>query len=116
MINKYYANYTQEELYDVLITDKIISEGEKSPDALITREQAFIYIIRLAGLERVAKLENIYKIEYADSHLLTNGKIGYSAILSGLNVIEGDGGSLRPKDNLTRAETIVILYRYLLTL
>ena len=116
MINKYYANYTQEELYDVLITDKIISEGEKSPDALITREQAFIYIIRLAGLERVAKLENIYKIEYADSHLLTNGKIGYSAILSGLNVIEGDGGSLRPKDNLTRAEAIVILYRYLLTL
>ncbi len=116
MINKYYANYTQEELYDILIADKILPEGEKVPDAFVTREQAFIYIIRLAGLERVAKLENIYKVEYADSALLTNGCIGYAAILSGLNVIEGEGGYLRPKDNLTRAEAIVMLYRYLLTL
>lgn len=116
MINKYYGGYTAEELYNILIADKILEEGEKKPDAFVTREQAFIYIIRLAGLERVAKLENIYKVEYRDSHLLTKGSVGYSAILSGLNVIEGDGGNLRPKDNLTRAEAIVILYRYLLTL
>ena len=116
MISKYYADYTQEALYSFLIADKVIDEWEKAPDAFITREQAFIYIIRLAGLERVAKLENIYKVEYRDSHLLTKGSVGYSAILSGLNVIEGDGGYLRPKDNLTRAEAIVILYRYLLTL
>ena len=116
MINKYYGNYSEEELYNILIADKILEEGEKSPDAFVTREQAFIYIIRLAGLERVAKLENIYKVEYADSHLITKGNAGYSAILSGLNVIEGDGGYLRPRDNLTRAEAIVMLYRCLLTL
>ncbi len=116
MINKYYATYSSEELYNILISDKILEEGEKAPDTFVTREQAFIYIIRLAGLERVAKLEKIYKVEYADSALLTKGNIGYAAILSGLNVIEGDGGSLRPQDSLTRAEAIVILYRYLLTL
>lgn len=116
MVNKYYSSYTADELYNILIADKIIEEGEKSPASLLTREQAFIYIIRLAGLERVAKLDGIYKIEYADGARMTSGCIGYAAILSGLNVIEGDGGSLRPQDNLTRAEAIVMLYRYLLTL
>lgn len=111
----YYNNYSDEELYKDLISLKIISEEEKNPFLKISREDAFIYIIRFAGLEKVAKLENIYKIDYADSALLSKGKIGYCAILSGLGVICGDGGKLRPKDNLTRAEALTMLYRYLLT-
>lgn len=73
-------------------------------------------MIRMAKLEKVATLENIYKIDYADSTLLSDGKIGYCAILSGLGVICGNGGYLRPQDALTRAEAIIMLYRYLLTI
>ncbi|MBR3943398.1 MAG: S-layer homology domain-containing protein [Clostridia bacterium] len=35
--------------------------------------------------------------------------------LSGLGVICGDGGNLRPQDSLTRAEAIVLVYKYLLS-
>ncbi|MBQ3022530.1 MAG: S-layer homology domain-containing protein [Clostridia bacterium] len=113
---KYYHTYETEDLYENLIREKVISEEEKNPSANITREDAFVFIIRMAGLEKVAKLENIYKVNYADSHLLSEGKIGYCAILSGLGVVCGDGGCLRPQDNTTYAETVIMLYRYLLTL
>jgi len=111
---KYYHTLSRDELYEALVRDKIIEKDEKNPDAEITRENAFVYMIRMANLERVAKLENIYKVEYADSEMLSQGKIGYCAILSGLGVINGSGGYLRPQDKLTRAETVVMLYRYLL--
>lgn len=110
----YYKNYSSESLYESLIRDGIITKDEQNPAAPITREDAFVYLIRMAGLEKVAKLENIYKVDYADKNMLSSGKIGYCAILSGFGVICGNGGYLRPKDNLTRAEAIVMLYRYLL--
>lgn len=113
---KYYHSYTTDDLYEALIREKIITEEEKAPASLVKREDAFVFVVRMINLEKVAKLENIYKVDFADSNLLSEGKIGYCAILSGFGVICGDGGYLRPADNLTRAEAIVMLYRYLLTL
>lgn len=113
---KYYHTYETDDLYESLIREKVIAEEEKNSSAQVSREDAFVFIIRMAGLEKVAKLENIYKVDYADSNLLTEGKIGYCAILSGLGVVCGDGGSLRPTDSVSRAEATVMLYRYLLTL
>lgn len=110
----YYNNYSGDELYDSLLREGIVAEEEKNPSSPITREDAFVYLIRMAGLEKVARLENIYKVSYADSNKLSSGKIGYCAILSGLGVICGSGGYLRPTDNLNRAEAITMLYRYLL--
>ena len=111
---KYYHTISQDELYKALVREKIITENEKNPESSISREDAFVYIIRMAALEKVAKLENIYKVNYADGNMLSEGRIGYCAILSGLGVINGNGGYIRPKDSLTRAETIMMLYRYLL--
>ncbi len=116
MYGKYYQTYETDVLYKNLIREGVLSESEKNPSANITREDAFVYIIRMAWLEKVAKLENIYKVDYADSNLLSEGKIGYCAILSGLGVVCGDGGYLRPQDNLTRAESVIMLYRYLLAI
>lgn len=113
---KYYHNYKEEELYDSLIREKIITEEEKNPTSQITREESFVYIIRMANLERVAKIENIYKVEYIDKTEISPDKIGYCAILSGFNIIGGSNGKIRPKNNLTRGEAIVMLYRYLLNI
>ncbi len=112
--DKYYAGYTEADLYRYLINDGILTEEEKAPDSFVTREQAFVYIIRFADLEKVAELSDIYRVSYVDGHLLSEGKIGYAAILSGLGVVCGNGGELRPQSKLTRAEAIVMLYRYLL--
>ncbi len=112
----YYHTYSQDDLYESLIREKVISENEKAPSAAIKREDAFVYVIRMINLEKVARLEDIYKVDFADSNLLSEGKIGYCAILSGLGVITGDGGYLRPTDNLSRGEAIAMLYKYLLTI
>lgn len=113
---KYYAGYTEDELYEYLINLKILTEEEKSPDAPVKREDAFVYIIRFAGLEKVASLSDIYKVNYADGNLLSKEKTGYAALLSGLGIICGNGGSLRPLDSVSRGEAAVMLYRYLLNM
>ena len=111
---KYYAEYTDEELYEILTDNEIITEEEKAPESTVKREDAFVYVIRFAGLEKVAKLSDIYKVTYEDGHLLSSGKIGYAAILSGMGIVCGSGGNLRPTDFVTRAEAITMLYKYLL--
>lgn len=109
-----YITYPADSLYENFIYDGILTEGEKNPEGQVLREDAFVYIIRLGGLERVAKLSNIFKVEYADQKLLSDGKIGYPAILTGMNVICGNGGYLKPLDAITRAEAVTIVYNYMM--
>ncbi len=111
----YYSQYSADELYDMLTNQKIINDNEKAPDSSVNREDAFVYIIRFAGLEKVAKLSEIFKVNFADENKLTKEKKGYAAILSGMKVVCGDGGNLRPLEKLTRAEAISLVYKYLLT-
>ena len=115
-MGRYYDGYTTEELYDRLVRDGYITEEEKAPESQVKREDAFVHVIRMAGLERVAKLTEIYRVTYGDQAELSEGKLGYAAILSGLGVICGDGGNLRPQDALTRAEAIALAHKYLLSL
>lgn len=116
VMGQYYKDYDAEELYDRLIRNGFVTEEEKSPESQVKREDAFVYIIRMAGLERVARLTEIYRVTYEDQAELSQGRLGYAAILSGLGVVCGDGGNLRPRDALTRAEAIAVVYKYLLSL
>ena len=111
---RYYLDYSIDDLYRELIAEGILTEEEKNPERAITREEAFVYMIRLAGLDDVAKLSDIFKVEYEDGHLLSEGNIGYPAILTGMGVICGNGGRLRPKDSITRAESAVMVYNFML--
>lgn len=111
--DRYYLDYTEEELYDMLISDRVISKEQKAPEATVTREEAFVFMIRLACLEDVAKLSQIFKVEYRDGHLLSDGIIGYPAILTGMGIICGNEGMLRPRDSITRAEAAVMVYNYM---
>ncbi len=109
-----YLTYPVDSLYENFIYDGILTEDEKNPEGQVLREDAFVYIIRLDGLEKVAKLSNIFKVEYADGNLLSDGKIGYPAILTGMNVICGNGGYLQPLDAITRAEAGRRVYNYMM--
>lgn len=90
-----------------------IVTDDTNGDAPVERQDAFVYMIRFAGYEKLAKLD-IYKVNFADGSMIANDKLGYAAILSGLGVISGDGGYVRPSDDITRAEAAVMLYSYLL--
>lgn len=109
-----YLTYPEDRLYENFIYDGILTEEEKNPDGQVLREDAFVYMVRLDGLEKVAKLSNIFKVEYADGNQLSEGKIGYPAILTGMNVICGNGGYLKPKTPITRAEAAVMVYNYMI--
>ncbi len=111
--HKNYLDFDTEELYRILIDEGILSESEKDNESLVKREDAFVFMIRLEGLEKIAKISEIFKVEYADKNLLAREKTGYAAILTGMNIISGNGGKLRPQDNITRAEAAVMLYNYM---
>lgn len=111
---KSYLTYPQNMLYENFIYDGILTEEEKNPEGQVLREDAFVYMVRLDGLDKVAKLSDIFKVEYADGNLLSEGKIGYPAILTGMNVICGNGGYLKPKTPITRAEAAVMVYNYMI--
>jgi len=112
--NKYYIGYNEESLYRLLIEQSIIEEEQKNPQGNVTREDAFVFMIRFAELEEVAKLEAIFNVNYDDSDLISEGKRGYPAILTGMGVISGNGGKIRPTENITRAEAVTMLYNYML--
>ncbi len=106
-------NYDTKQLYSRALRSGIIEKGEISADNSVKRGDAFKYIIRMSGLEEVANLQGIFKVEYADRDEVSDELLGYAAILSGMKVISGDGGYLRPNDNITRAEAATVLYNYM---
>lgn len=111
--NRYSITYPNDTVYVICQNNDILTEEERSDDAAVTRELAFIYMVRFAGAERIAKLPDIFKVTYADGDKLTDCNIGYAAILSGMGVICGSGGMIRPQENITRAEAAQMLYNYM---
>jgi len=108
-----YLDFSEDELYRILEDEDVITSTERNSGSTVKREDAFVYMIKLDGLDRIAKLDSIFKVKYADGHLVSDGKIGYPAILTGMNIICGDGGNVRPKDEITRAEAAVMVFNYM---
>ena len=105
-----YLTLDAENLYKTLERENIVPKTERADTSPVLREDAFVYLIRFLGYERVAKAEEIFTTKFADHNLISKGKLGYASILSGLKVINGNGGLVKPKDNLTRAEAVVMIY------
>lgn len=90
--------------------NSIISEDERDDDAEVTREEAAVYMIRAIGAENYAKYNDIYVTPFND---VTENK-GYIALLSAMGVLSGDGnGNFNPNREMTRAESIIMIYNYL---
>ena len=105
-----YLTLDAENLYKTLERENIVPKTERADASPVLREDAFVYLVRFLGYERIAKAEEIFTTKFADQNLISKGKLGYASILSGLKVINGNGGLVKPKDNLTRAEAIVMIY------
>ncbi|MBS7298329.1 MAG: S-layer homology domain-containing protein [Eubacteriales bacterium] len=111
-LGRYYWEYDEDSFYEMLDRCGYMSMEEKNPSEIVLREDAFRYMIKFMGFERVAQLEGIYTCEYTDSAELSKDKIGYAAILSGFGVVSGNGQNLRPKNEITRAECAMMIYKY----
>lgn len=107
-----YGYYDEEALYRN--ARDIIPEAEQAPESEVSREDAFVYIIRLMGFSRIASMD-IFVPGFTDGTDVAPDKAGALAILRGYGIVEGDNDSVRPKDTLTRAEAAALIYNYLTT-
>ena len=96
--------------YKEAVRNGIIDIDKVRPGEPLTRENAAIYMIRVMGLEEVAKLNSIYKPAFKD--VVQN--IGYISILGGMRVFNGDeNDNFNPDKKLTRADAVIAIYNYL---
>lgn len=97
-------------VYGSSVRSGIISEEERNDEAAVTRENAAVYMIRAMGAEEYAKYNDIYVPPFND---VTENK-GYIALLSAMGVVSGDGSeNFNPNHEITRAESVVMIYNYL---
>lgn len=109
------TNYENtDDMYNYLVVNKIISSSEIRPEAEILKEDAIVFFIRALGYESIAKAEDIYRLTFADSHIITPSKIGYIAVAKGIGMISGDENNcVKPKTPLTRSDACCMIYKYL---
>ena len=95
------SNYN---LYSYLINMGIVKEEEKSPEKIVTKEEAIKYIIRALKYDKVADLSEIYTELFKDTKDINPELKGYVSIAYGLKIVEGNNGYLKPKAELKRED------------
>lgn len=76
-------------------------------DEKLSREEAFV------ALSKVMNLSNAeYELNYDDASEISAWAAPAVKALASANHIKGYGGKLRPKENLTRAELVSVLYDF----
>jgi len=103
-----------DELYSYLTVNQIVHSEEIHPEAEILKEDAIVFFIRALGYESIAQAEDIYRLTFNDSHIITPTKVGYIALAKGIGMISGDENNcVKPKTPLTRSDACCMIYKYL---
>lgn len=107
---------TKEEWFDLLrVVGSYTSEEEYKDLEKLTNIEAIKIIIKNLGLEKVANLSDIYKVEVNDIDEIEASDIGYVALAKGLNIISADSdGNINPNKELNRKLAISMALRLLL--
>lgn len=100
-------------LYNFLMREGVVKEGEKAPNAALTREDGVKFIIRALKYDKVADIKDIYKPIFKDTDKINPDLVGYVTIASGLKIVSGYDGNFNPKGGLTRAGAAVMIYNYM---
>lgn len=89
-------------------------EKELKGDKSISKEElAYLFITEL-GLEKVAKLSEIYKTGFNDEYSIDKKHLGAVALAKGLGIVEADGNNnFNPKSNITRGEAVHYILEFL---
>lgn len=104
--------YDEDELYEMLITNKIIKPEEKSPDHILTNGEVAKYVVRYLNYEPIAENSQIFVNPFKDN--VSNDCKGYATICYGLDIIKGDSnGKFNEKGNITNGQTAQVIYNLL---
>lgn len=118
--NNYYINQPfsndskfNKVLYEILINQGIIKDGEKAPESQVNKEEAVKFIIRALKYDKIASIPGIYLINFKDSDKISTEIKGHIAIANGLNIISGYDGYFNPTNKLTKEQAATVIYNYL---
>ena len=109
-LNQSDKNYKELQIavrYGLLENKEVEFDGE----AVITREEMAVLLVRLMQMENLAKIKDIYILPFKDANKVNTDKIGYVALCKGLNLVGGSDGFFRPQDEATMAELAVAVYK-----
>ena len=108
-----YAETTDiKQVYNELSEMGLILQSEMAPDAIVTRQQAARYAVRLLGYERLLRYDKLFVYPYADE-ALSNYQTSV-AIAGALELLEtSSGNTIRPTAAITVGEAFDLLYKAL---
>ena len=99
--------------YDTAIQKNILTEKQKSPEAIVTRQDAAKLIVRAMGMGYLAEVGNIYKLTFKDAEKIVNQYKGYAAIAEGLKIMSPISGNFSGTTQLTRGQSASLIINYL---
>ncbi|OPX88438.1 S-layer homology domain-containing protein [Pelotomaculum sp. PtaB.Bin117] len=101
--------------YDTAELLGIIRAGEKpEPDAAVNREDLARLAVQTMGLYNVARLSNIYVLDFQDANDISENLRGHAALSVALGLIKPVEGKFEPKAVVTRAEAAETIVRLLI--
>ncbi len=107
-----YSYYSDDELYDMLETSKIIEKSEIAPANLLTRQDAAKFVVRFLGLGLAGEHPEIFNTMFKDK--VADNYKGYAALVNGLGIMKGDGsGKFKGTLQMTNGEAGVVIYKLL---
>lgn len=104
-----FGSNNEEDFYNMLIQNKIITKEEKNPNASVSNKDAAKYIIKYLGYEKVAIHSEVFINPFKDT--IEEKYKGYAAMCYALGINKGDkNGNFNQDHNLTNAESAVLIY------
>lgn len=95
------------------VDHRLIDNVEKplNGDQYITREELAELLIKVVGLDKIAKIQGIYNIPVSDKADISKERFGYVALAYGLEIIKGRGQVYLPKEEVDLVQVAVSIYR-----
>lgn len=101
-------------LYEYAYRVGILTPDQRNDSAQVTRLELVKLLLDGAGYGPVARLEGIYRCDYADAGTIPAADLGYAALAQGLGLVAGDSaGRFAPGRTATRVEAIAVVYQYM---
>lgn len=80
----------------------------------MTRETLAQLFIQILGLEKMSKLQGIYKTGFADESSIDSTALGAVALAKGLGLMEGDSlNNFNPRNSITRLQAVDYLMKFI---
>lgn len=100
-------------MYSYLDKAGVVKSAEKSVNAKVSREEAVKFIIRALKYDKLADYTDMFNCNFTDKSSIAPELVGYVTIAGNLKLIDYGNFDFKPKAEMTRAETAVLIYKYL---